>query len=363
MRDEKNLANGFEHGFVPLKQIDLSKVESFSDLLEQMSQTAFGGRALGTAADVMCKMFSDPDCLVVATLSGAMTIAKQGGIIADLIERDCIDIIVSTGAIICHGLIDELGYTHFKHEPGWTDESLYDAGYNRVYDTVEPEKNMGHAEKLVFETLAGRKPDNSLSSAELCRLLGEKLTEKAKNKGILQAAFGKNVPVFIPAFTDSELGLDVEIYNSHPENDRITFDPMLDLQGYCDLVSRAKYLGILTIGGGVPRNWAQQIGPYSDALCRRGILDVEKPVRFKYGVRICPEPDHWGGLSGCSYSEGISWGKFISAKDGGCYAEVPCDATIAFPVLTATVFERLGLLGKSQKKTSDLSGRRTMLHK
>ena len=53
--------------------------------------------------------------------------------------------------------------------------------------------------------------------------------------------------------------------------------------------------------------------------------------RFRYGVRICPEPVHWGGLSGCTYTEGVSWGKFLSREEGGQYAEVHCDATIAWP--------------------------------
>ena len=108
MRKESQFSDGFEHGFEPLEQIDLEKVSSFSDLLEQMSKTAFGGRALGKAANVMCNMFSDPDCLIVATISGAMTIAKQGKIIAKLIEKGCIDIVITTGAVICHGLIEEI---------------------------------------------------------------------------------------------------------------------------------------------------------------------------------------------------------------------------------------------------------------
>ncbi|MCX8064056.1 MAG: deoxyhypusine synthase family protein, partial [Candidatus Hydrogenedentes bacterium] len=62
---------------------------------------------------------------------------------------------------------------------------------------------------------------------------------------------------------------------------------------------------------------------------------------FQYGVRICPEPVHWGGLSGCTYSEGVSWGKFVSYEEGGRYAEVLCDATVVFPLLMKAIFEEL----------------------
>ena len=65
------------------------------------------------------------------------------------------------------------------------------------------------------------------------------------------------------------------------------------------------------------------------------------PRMFSYGVRICPEPVHWGGLSGCTYSEGVSWGKFVSKKEGGKYAEVMCDATIAWPIIVKALLERI----------------------
>ena len=99
-------------------------------------------------------------------------------------------------------------------------------------------------------------------------------------------------------------------------------------------------LGIFTIGGGVPRNWAQQVGPYLEI--QRVRLNRQEPLRrYKYAVRICPEPDHWGGLSGCSYDEGVSWGKFLPRGEGGLQAEVFADATIAWPLVVRAVIERL----------------------
>ena len=90
----------------------------------------------------------------------------------------------------------------------------------------------------------------------------------------------------------------------------------------------------------MPRNWAQQVAPYFDILSDR--LDVDTPTaRFYYGVRICPEPAHWGGLSGCTYSEGISWGKFAPPEEGGRFAEVHADATLVWPLLIQAVLEEL----------------------
>jgi deoxyhypusine synthase len=99
-------------------------------------------------------------------------------------------------------------------------------------------------------------------------------------------------------------------------------------------------LGIFTIGGGVPRNWAQQVAPYYEIANYRLGTEWKEP-RFKYGVRICPEPVHWGGLSGCTYSEGVSWGKFVSPQDGGLFAEVYADATVVLPLLMKAVFDKM----------------------
>jgi deoxyhypusine synthase len=118
------------------------------------------------------------------------------------------------------------------------------------------------------------------------------------------------------------------------------FNPFHDLLEYARLIGRAKELAILTIGGGVPRNWAQQVAPFYDITNARVGTNLEAP-RFKYGVRICPEPVHWGGLSGCTYSEGVSWGKFVSPAEGGRYAEVYADATVVWPLLMKAVFEEL----------------------
>ena len=102
-----------------------------------------------------------------------------------------------------------------------------------------------------------------------------------------------------------------------------------------------KRMGILTVGGGVPRNWSQQFGVYAELLARRGYRKIPLK-RYNYGVRICPEPVHWGGLSGSTYMEAVSWGKFVPPEEGGKFAEVFDDATVALPLIVRAVLERIG---------------------
>ncbi len=342
MREREELAGGYEHGFEPLERLDPKQISSFADLASQMSKTALAAREVGRAADIMCSMFADDDCTVVGTFSGPMTIAKQDLVIAEMIESRWLDVIVSTGAILVHTLVQEIGKVHFKHDRSWDDTKLYESGYNRVYDTLELEKSLDDAEELMLNVLSKHGTGDTLSSSQICRLLGESLIKRGCERGILQEAYRQNVPVFIPAFTDSELGLDFAMHNNRVGPERaVKFDPFIDLEEYTRIVGSTKHVGIFTVGGGVPRNWAQQVGPYVDAMQRRGVSDRGELVKFCYGVRICPEPVHWGGLSGCTYSEGVSWGKFVSPKEGGLWAEVLCDASIALPLLVLAVRERL----------------------
>jgi deoxyhypusine synthase len=316
---------------------------SVDALLRGMSQTAFGGRRLGEAADVLEAMVRDDSCYRVITISGAMTVAKQGLLLCEMIERGWIHAVVSTGALMTHGLAEAAGMLHFKHESSMRDEDLYERGYNRVYDTIELEKNLDDVERILQDSLADVSMDTVLSSRLVNELLGRELSKRGVPRAILRSALEHKVPVFVPAFTDSELGLDLAIHNhlrTAQGRPALRFDPFLDLDDFAERIRQQETLGIFTIGGGVPRNWAQQVGPYLEILrSRLGI--AEEVRRYKYAVRVCPEPEHWGGLSGCSYTEGVSWGKFVPEEEGGRFAEVFSDATIAWPLIFRAVLERL----------------------
>ena len=360
---KRSLHDGRTDGLTPLESLALDEVDSFAALLRGMAKTAFAGRQLGLAFEVLLEMARDPQCKKVLTLSGAMTVAKQGRIVCDMIDRGLVQAIVATGALIAHGLTESIGLVHYRHDRSVDVESLFARGYNRIYDTLEMESNLNEVERVVTRVLEENQPASGVwSSARLLRALGKRLDELDEGPGILRSAFRHDVPVFVPAFTDSEVGLDVatwavraairarsvdaalldreEVFQAVPP-----FNPFLDLQQYARLVGDCDRLGILTIGGGVPRNWAQQVAPYYDITNARVGTRFRAP-RFRYGVRICPEPVHWGGLSGCTYSEGVSWGKFLPESEGGRFAEVYADATVVWPLLMKAVFEELDAAGE-----------------
>ena len=333
----------------PIYPLDLSKIKTIDDLVRAMGDTAYTARQIGDAADVLEAMARDKDCFVVMTLAGALTVGKMGLVFCDLIESGVVKAIVSTGALMAHGLVEATGRSHFRYDPTkMDDKELFLAGYNRVYDSLEPETNLDHVEEVVDGILQKWDPTDIVCSYKLHSRIGEFLARNSRGRGILKSAFEHDVPVFVPAFSDSELGLDFALNQYARKRDKrpvLRFDPFEDFETFARMMMATKKMGIFTVGGGVPRNWSQQFGVYAELMARRGYEKLPLK-RYHYGVRICPEPVHWGGLSGSTYTEAVSWGKFLPPEEGGRFAEVLEDATVALPLVVGAVLQRLGYLRK-----------------
>ncbi|MGB8474918.1 MAG: deoxyhypusine synthase family protein [Candidatus Acidiferrum sp.] len=349
-REEKTVTGRVLHDPVkdklrPIFPIDLSKCRTIDELVRAMGDTAFTGRQIGDAADVLEMMARDKDCFGVLTLSGALTVGKMGLIFCDLIDSGIINAVVSTGALMAHGLVEATGHSHFRYdESKMDDKTLFEAGYNRVYDSLEPEVNLDHVEEMMDHVLGKWDAEEDVSSWKIHHRIGEELHKQSAGRGILRSAYEHNVPVFVPAFSDSELGIDFALHNLGRARDKrppLRFDLFEDFTKFADTMLATKRMGIFTIGGGVPRNWTQQFGVYAELLARRGYKKIPLK-RYNYGVRICPEPVHWGGLSGSTYTEAVSWGKFVPPEEGGKFAEVFDDATVALPLVAGAVLDRIG---------------------
>src|SRR6202171_3375889 len=169
----------------PMFPLDLSKCRTVDELVRAMGDTAFTGRQIGDAADVLEQMARDKDCFVVMTLSGALTVGKMGLVFCDLIESGVVKAIVSTGALMAHGLVEATGRSHFRYDPAkMNDRQLFKAGYNRVYDSLEPEVNLDHVEEVVDGILEKWDPNEVVCSWKLHRTIGEFLVKTTKGRGI-----------------------------------------------------------------------------------------------------------------------------------------------------------------------------------
>jgi deoxyhypusine synthase len=302
----------------------------------------YGGLAAQVArgAKALEAMIADQNCVRFLTISGAMTVGKMDLIICDMIELGMIHAISSTGALMAHGLVSSIGLKHYKYNPCYDDTELARRKLNRVTDTLEPETNLDTVEEVVGEVIEKLDGKEMLSPTVLNRLIGKHLAEHYPNeRGILKSAYLKKVPVFVPAFVDSELGNDLYIHNMKRRRrgqKPILMDLERDSKELIKIVTGAKKFGIFSIGGGVPRNNVQNVAPLIEIINER--LGPTYPNRrFSYGVRICPDKPHFGHLSGCTYSENESWRK---ADKNGIYAEMLADATQVWPFLTKYLMEK-----------------------
>ncbi len=321
--------------------------ERFLDYLENYGILAF---KVSAGARNLAKMATDKDCTVIMTMSGAMTIAKMGLVLCDMIDKKIIKSLTTTGAAMAHGLVESMGLKHYKHNPEVSDEILAEKNLNRVTDTLEPEENFEHIDEIMKAVLDEIPKEKPISPSQFHKELGNYLAKKfPEERGILKSAYLSGIPVFVPAFWDSELGNDIYTYNLIQ---RVTGKPAVNIDFepdnalLIDIVQKAKKIGIFTVGGGVPRNWTQNVGPLielangrAEKLIKKGVIKQLRENPFMYGVRICPDVMDIGHLSGCTYSEGMTWRKM---NPKGSFVEIQADATIIWPFLIKYVLNVLG---------------------
>lgn len=316
-----------------ISPLDPKKVKNIDELLTALKTCGFQGRNLGRALDILEEMVSNKKILTVMTLSGALVPAGMAELICALIEHNLIDVIVSTGANTIHDLVDAVSNIgHYVGSSNVDDDDLFKARINRIYDTFLPEDNYKLAENVLLDIIKHNfeSKEIDITPSELMKKIGQNVKERC----ILSVAYKHNVPIFVPAFSDSELALDL-IKFSVREGYKYNIDILGDVLKFADIIRNAEEFGTFIIGGGVPRNWAQQVFPLLDQI------DNIESMGYNYSVRITTAVEYDGGLSGCTISESKSWGKYsLESK----YITVWCDATIALPILITGLFQRLNII-------------------
>jgi len=319
--------------FQKITPFKANEVKNVDDLLRSLKGCGFQGRNLGKALDILYEMVNNEEILTVLTLSGAMIPAGMGKLIYTLLDNKLIDVLVTTGANIIHDFVDSLtDIGHFIGSPNMDDNELYKLRINRIYDTLLPEKNYGIAENALLEIIHNlfKSKEIQIMPSDLLAKVGEKLN----NNSLLTVATKNNIPIFVPAFSDSEFALNLIKY-SLKEGYKFNFDILGDVLKFAEIIKNSKEQGTLIVGGGVPRNWAQQIFPLLDQ-----IGSIEN-MGYNYSVRIHTATEYDGGLSGCTISESKSWGKYsLESKS----ISVWCDATIALPILITGLLQRMKII-------------------
>jgi deoxyhypusine synthase len=344
-----------------VKAIEVNK-KTISQLLEAMEDTGFQGRKLAEAVRVWEKMIRDKNLTIIFGYAGSLSTTGQWKIINWLIENRFIDVLVATGANLSEDIVEAMGYSYWKGSHLVDDAKLFKENINRYYDVYGKEADYMEMTELIAKFITENLKENyPYSSREFLYLFGNWLYQKGI-KSIVATAAKYKLPVFCPAIVDSPYGDAGLIAKSKGFN--LILDNMKDYIEFMSLSAKIKETGVIYIGGGVPKDFIQLMAVTSNLLYperripgrKRGIPRVkingkkivETYYPHKYAIQITTDNPVWGGLSGCTFEEAVSWGKEkIGATKIQCY----CDATIALPIIAHALFERI----KIKRRGTDFS--------
>jgi deoxyhypusine synthase len=305
---------------------------SVTDLVEGYSSSgAFNAGRLAEACKLFTKMIEE-DATIALTLSGAITPTGLGGAIISMMERGLIDFIISTGANLYHDLHFALDLPIHQGDFRADDTELYKAGIERIYDVFIPDEVLLETDTFLRDVTKDTGKNRVLSTAELHHAIGKAVLEKCRypERSFVAHAARYDVPIFTSSPGDSSIGMNLAAIKLTQKDDNITIDSDLDVLQTTAIVFNSKKNGVLTIGGGSPKNFYMQTQPTLSQ-----ILGMDNKGH-DYFVQITTDSPQWGGLSGATPQEAISWGKICTNKTQN-HVVVYCDATIAMPILAAYI--------------------------
>ena len=313
----------------PVEHIDIKSFNAV-DIIDGMRGMSFSARDLALAADIYDRMLSDKDCAVILTIAGSTSAAGCMQIYADLVKHNMVDVIVATGAtIVDMDFFEALGFKHYQGTPHVDDRKLRNLYIDRIYDTFIDEEDLQACDKTVTE-IADSLPPVPYSSREFIREMGRFLTTHAvKKDSLVQVAYEHDVPIFCPAFSDSSAGFGLVVHqHRHPEK-HVSIDAIKDFRELTLIKIKAHTTGLLIIGGGVPKNFAQ------DTVICAEILGFDAPMH-KYAVQITVADVRDGACSSSTLKEATSWGKV----DMACEQMVFAEATSVLPLLASYAYHK-----------------------
>jgi deoxyhypusine synthase len=316
------------------------KERKISELIREMQDVSFQGRSLGEAYNVLKKMLLDKDTTIIMGISGSLSTAGMWKIIKWLIDENYIDVLVSTGANISEDIYEAMGASYYKGSPYIDDSELFKYKIDRFYDTFADEDEYSSMENLIYNFAKNIDSSKVYSSREFLWKFGEFLNSK-KIFSIVTSAYLRRMPIYSPALADSAYGIALSKLKIY-DNKLVAIDATLDLVEISKIIANSKKTGVIYIGGGVPKDFIQ-IATISAPFY--GLENDRKP--HSYAIQITTDSPQWGGLSGCTLEEAVSWGKISSQASK---ITVYCDATIALPILAHSILE-----SKIKRKAKDFN--------
>ncbi len=314
-----------------IQHIDIKK-HNVIHLVDAFEHMAFSSRDLNRAAKIFDTMLKDKDCTVILTLAGSIFSAGLKKVVYDLVMNNMVDAIVSTGAIMVdQDFFEALGFKHYIGTPFSDDNLLRDLHIDRIYDTYIDEDELRICDETCAKIFNSLEP-KPYSSRELLFEFGKYLENSGGPKvddSVIWACYQKKVPIFVPAFSDCSAGFGFIIHQTENPDKHASIDSAKDFLDLTKIKLASKETGIFMVGGGVPKNFTQDIVVAAD------ILKEDAPMH-KYAIQITVADVRDGALSSSTLKEASSWGKVSTSSEQMVYSE----ATIAMPLIAGYAYHK-----------------------
>lgn len=321
-----------------IKHINIKEFDA-TPIINYYESMAFQSRNLARASKIYDQMIQDKDCTIILTLAGSLVSAGLKHIIIDMIENNMIDAIVSTGAnIVDQDFFEALGFNHYLGDQFADDNQLREMGIDRIYDTYIDEEELKKCDHTIVE-IADKIEKKCYSSREFINEMAKYLIDNNKGKNsIIRSSYEHGVPIFVPAFSDCSAGFGLVYHQVKNEKEHITIDSVRDFRELTQIKIKAGETGILMLGGGVPKNFVQ------DIVVSAEILGVDVPMH-KYAIQLTVADERDGALSGSTLKEASSWGKVDTSNEQMVFSEL----TLSFPLLASYAYHQKSWKQRSPK--------------
>ena len=298
------------------------------DLIEHGFQ-AFNAGRLGEACRIYAEKMLAPenDTTIGLTIAGALTPAGLGGCVIEMMERGLVDFIISTGANLYHDLHYALNFTLRRGSPFLDDVDLYEAGVIRIYDVLFPATVLLETDQYIRDFLVRERLEGAMATSEFHYRLGKDLLARypgCDEHSVVARAATLGVPIYTSSPGDSSIGMNIA-WHELMNQGTLMIDPNRDVNEICAIILAGRKNGCVILGGGSPKNFYLQGQP---TLWE--VYGIPKGGN-EFFIQITTDQVVWGGLSGATPSEAVSWGKVNPGVLPDTVVAY-CDSTIAFPL-------------------------------
>ncbi len=351
----------------PIEHVDITAFDA-RPVIDAYRDMAFSSRTLANAADIYSMMLKDRDCAVIMTLAGSLVSAGLKDALITLVENNMVDAIVSTGAnIVDQDFFEGLGFRHYiapgsPEAPPVDDLTLRSLMIDRIYDTYIDEDDLRACDHATYEIFSAFAP-GAYSSREFIEAMGAYLASNpkfAKNRSLVKTCYQKRVPIFVPAFSDCSAGFGIVLQQTEAiEQGRgmVAFDSGKDFRELTDIKLAVRDTGLLMMGGGVPKNFAQDIVVAAELLAERkggkqgaALRAANEVGMHKYAVQMTVADSRDGALSGSTLREACSWGKVDVVHEQMVFGEL----SALLPLLASDAYHRRNWKNRKAFKFADM---------